>query len=76
MGFSDVEYKMRTKTRLRSHRWLVFMMNPYLPQRLRCESALAAAFLAAALELLKRRTLLAAEPAALPVVRHPLEHAI
>ena len=67
---------MRTKIRLRSHQWLVFMMNPYLPQRLRCESALAAAFLAAALELLLRKTLLAAEPAALPVVRQPFEHAI
>lgn len=52
------------------------MMNPYLPQHSRCERALAAAFLAAALELLVRRTLLAAVPAALPVVRHPLEHAI
>ena len=67
---------MRTKTRLRSHRWLVFMMNPYLPQHLRWPRSLAATFLTVLLVRFERKSLLAAVAAALPVVRHPLEHAI
>ena len=68
--------KMRAKTRLRSHHYLESTVSSYLPQRCRCESALAAAFLAASLELFERSTLLAVEAVVLPVVRQPFEHAI
>ena len=72
----NLESKMRTKTRLRSHRWLVFMMNLYLPQHLRCERALPATCLVEVLVLLERSSLLAVLPTVLLVVRQSFEHAI